>query len=290
MGGSEGTPVHCEMGGQRVQVIVDNWVWQCQPGRQEKQVFQMLRAMTLQRLDPAFEFFLFRGERSRILVRLSGHLGQQGKRRARSGRRILQFHLDLCQRGILAGQTPENSHGVAQAGKNQRREKFFISQFPEAGAERQQMSRKVAAVHARHIKRLEWLEGTSFIPIEEVPAIPVQSLHGGQGILGALNQGAHRKIPHIPGAQIGQQRQAHIRGGGPRSGHRGGNFLKIVRRQPILPRGDKGFKEMPRLAGGASQKHHLLRSQIGCRAFYGLADAPGDPWRGEPQANRGQRQ
>jgi hypothetical protein len=60
--------------------------------------------------------------------------------------------------------------------------------------------------------------------------------------LRASNQAAHRKISHIPGCQIGEQRQAHVCGRGARRNRRGGNFLKIVGRQPVLLRGDEGFK------------------------------------------------
>ena len=187
-----------------------------------------------------------------ICGRLARRPFQQGKRRAQTGRRLLQFCVELCQRSIFAGQLSENPHRVAQTGKNLRREDSFIGLFPQSGAERQQMSRKVAAVHTGNIERKERSQRARVIPVVEMPAMPFESLHGGEGVLRASNQAAHRKIPKIPGGQIGEQRQAHVRGRGARGDRRGGNFLKIVRRQPVLLRGDKGFEKMPRLAGGAS--------------------------------------
>ena len=126
----------------------------------------------------------------------------------------------LASAAFSPAKSLQNPHRVAQTGKNLWREDLLIGLFPQSGAERQQMSRKVAAVHTRHIERKERSQRAGLIPIVEMPAMPFESLHGGEGVLRASNQAAHRKIPEIPGGQIGEQRQAHIRGRGPRSDRR----------------------------------------------------------------------
>jgi hypothetical protein len=64
------------------------------------------------------------------------------------------------------------------------------------------MSRQIAAVHAGNIERAKRLERAGFIPIVEVPAIPLESLHRGEGVLRASNQAARRKIAQIPAARL----------------------------------------------------------------------------------------
>jgi len=68
---------------------------------------------------------------------------QRGKRRAQTGRWILQVRVEPGQRMILAGQIPENPHRVAQAGKDLRHKKAFVCQLSQPGGQRQQMPRRL---------------------------------------------------------------------------------------------------------------------------------------------------
>ncbi len=117
---------------------------------------------------------------------------QRSIRRAQCWRRFLQFCVELRQRNVFAGQCFQDAHRVAQTGEDLWRENFLIRQFPQPGAERQQMSRKIAAVHTGNVEREEWLERTRLIPIVKMPAMPFEPLHRGEGVLRAANQAAHR--------------------------------------------------------------------------------------------------
>ena len=177
-----------------------------------------------------------------------------------------------------------------QTGKDLWSKNLLLEQFSQSGAECEQVAREIAAVHAGNIKRQQRSERSRLIPIVEMPAMPFEPLHRGKGAFCSLDQLAHRQIPKISGGQIGEQRQTHVRGRGARGNGRNGNFLKIVRGQPVLLGGDKGFKKMPRLAGGTSEKGQLLSRQIRCRRFDGLADPAGDPRSREPEAKQRQGQ
>ena len=109
---------------------------------------------------------------------------------------------------------PDDAQGVAQTRKHAGGENRCIGFFAQARAEGEQVSGEVAAVHARHIMREEWLERAGIIPIVEVSAMPFELMHRGQGVLRAFYQTSDRQEAEIAGGQIGQQRQAHIGGRG----------------------------------------------------------------------------
>ena len=254
-----------------------------------KQVREVRRARLLQGLRPLPGFGRGAGQRLGDPGRLVRRAVQQNKRRAQAGGRRLQLRVQAGQGGVFREQLPEDLHRVAQPAKNLRREDFFGRLFPQAGTEGEQVAREVAAVHAGNIERGKGPERAGLIPVQEVPAIPLEALHGGEGILRALDQAAGRKIAEIPGGQIGQERQAHVRGRGPRGDRRDGDFLKIVGGQPVLPGRDKRFEVVPGLPGGVPQKSPLPGRQIRRRGFDGLADPPGDPRGRQPQAEVRQR-
>ena len=173
---------------------------QRQPRREEKQVLQMLLAVPLQSLRPLFQFLRLRSPaRRRSAVAWSVARSSKVIRRAQSGRRLLQFCVELRQRRIFAGQVSENPHRVAQTGENLRREDLFVGQFPQPGAERQQMSREVAAVHAGNIEREQRLERAGVIPIVEMAAMPFEALHRGEGVLRAPDQAGPPTDSRNPG-------------------------------------------------------------------------------------------
>jgi len=64
------------------------------------------------------------------------------------------------------------------------------------------MSRQVAAVHTGHIERQEGPQRSRFIPIIEVPAMALESLHRGEGVLRSPNQAARGQITHIRAARL----------------------------------------------------------------------------------------
>src|SRR6185295_256595 len=112
----------------------------------------------------------------------------------------------------------------------------------------EQMSGEIAAVHARNIERQEGPEGAGLIPIEKMPGIPFEPLHGSEGILDSLEQLVCWQITKIPSGESCEEGHAHVRWGSGRSDDRDRNLLEVVWGQPILFRGDEGLKKMPGLA------------------------------------------
>ena len=182
------------------------------PRHKRPQVLELLLATPLQRSGPALDFLRSGGQRSGDGIGLVRRRFQQRKRRAQAGRCLVQFRVQAGQHGVPGRQISEHSGRIAQPGEQLWREHVRIGLFPESGPERQQMSRQVAAVHARNVAREEGLERAGVVPIVEVPTMPLQSLHRGEGVLGAPHECAQRKVPHVPGRQIGKQPQAHVRG------------------------------------------------------------------------------
>ena len=103
---------------------------------------------------------------------------------------LRQLAIELRHRCVFAAQPAHNFQGVAQSGKNLRVENFRICQFPQPGAEREQVPGKVAAVDAGYIKRQERLERARVVPIIEMPAMPLQALHRGEGCVRAFDHPA----------------------------------------------------------------------------------------------------
>ena len=171
-----------------------------------------------------------------------------------------QLRVELGEGGAFAAEIPDILHGIAQAGEHLGGEDRRSGLLPQPGAESEQVPGEVAAVHTRDIVREQRLEGAGVVPIVKVPAVPLQLVHRGQRVIGALDQAAYRKIAEIAGRQIGQQRQSHVGGRCPRSDHRCGDFLKIVRWQPVLCGGHQRLEVVPRLARGTAQKGQLVLS------------------------------
>ncbi len=136
---------------------------QRQPGREEEQVRPMILAIPSARarlhalqVRPSVPA----GERGDEALGGGGRPFQQGERRAQGRRASTPVRASSCaSSAIFAGQFLHEAHRVAQAGKNLRRENAHVGQFPQARAEREQVPRKVAAVHAGNIERQQRLAG-----------------------------------------------------------------------------------------------------------------------------------
>ena len=90
------------------------------------------------------------------------------------------------------------------------REDFLRRPILQAGTEGQQVSGEVAAIDAGNITWQQGLEGSGVIPIVEMAPVPLEALHGGQGMLRALDQLACGQVTKVAGRQVGQQRQPHV--------------------------------------------------------------------------------
>jgi len=84
------------------------------------------------------------------------------------------------------------------------------------------MPGEVAAVHAGNIEGQQWFERAGFIPVIKMAAMPFEPLHGGESGLRPFNQTDQRKITEIARGQIGEQRQAEVRGRGAPGDRRAG--------------------------------------------------------------------
>ena len=191
---------------------------------------------------------------------------------------------------VVARKSLQDRHGIAQSSEELRNKDSFVGQFAEPGAERQQVSREIAAVHAGDVEREEWLERARLIPVVEVAAMPFESLHRGESGLRAANQAAGGEIAEVAGGKIREQGQPDV--GGRRAGGDDGvgRFLKVVRRQPVFFFGNEGFKVVPGLARNESKEGRLFVGQRRSGRFDGLADPPRNPRSGEPGAKNWQRQ
>ena len=152
-------------------------------------------------LGPHLEFLLPRSPASR-------RSGPPGPRRfpasANAARRpagaFSNSASSLASAGFFAGQTHCRTPTVSRRpAKTCGREDLFIGLFPQPGAERQQMPGEVAAVHAGNIERQERLERAGFIPIVEMPAIPLEPLHRGEGVAACVGSSRLPKDTRNPG-------------------------------------------------------------------------------------------
>jgi hypothetical protein len=215
-----------------------------------------------------------------------------GESRAERRWRLRQGGVETVQPRVPPGQPPQHRGGVAQSGEDRGHEEEASRKLAETRAQRQEVAREIAAVHARDVARKQRLERARVIPIIEMPAVPFEALHRGEGILGPLDQQADREIAEVAGGEVREQRQPHVGGRRARGHDRTGHFLEVVGGQPVFLGRDEGFKEPPGLAGGLAEEGQLFRLQPGDRRLDGLADPPGDPRCNAPQGEdrRCQRQ
>ena len=150
------------------------------------------------------------------------------------------------------------------------------------------MACEVTAVDGRDVSGLEHLQVPCPVPVEEMPAVPREALHG----LERRFQSRHRF--HRPGpAEIARghcrkQVQAQVGRRGASGDERRRVLLEIVRRQIVLRRGHEGLEVAP----GPSRR----QAQVACiRVRNGepppdgrrAAGPQGERWRGQPQQAEG---
>ncbi len=174
---------------------------------------------------------------------------------------------------------------VEQSGASPLRDDRGINQFFDSAAQDQQMAGEIPAVHTGDIKRRERLERARVIPVVEMPAIAFQLSHCRQRLIGALQELAGGDVTKIVRRKIGQQRDADVRGTGARRDDRGGMFLEIIGREPVLFGVAEHFEIAPGAAGKLFQEEPLLRPQPGLPDGERPAEPPGDGRRNEPQSH-----
>ena len=144
------------------------------------------------------------------------------------------------------------------------------------------MTRQVAAVHGRQVKRFEGMQVAGVVPVIEMAAQPGQCGQCAQGGFEAVDGIPQAEPAEVPRGEHGQQVKSEV--GGRTAVRDDGmrRFLKIVRRQMVVFRGHERREEPP----GAASDQAQLQKILGARVFAGVrlrreAQAPGQQ-RGQP--------
>ena len=111
--------------------------------------------------------------------------------------------------------------------------------------ERDQVAGQVAAVHGRHIARLQRAQVGRIVPIVEMPAEARHPRHGGQCRFQPLDGVQQPGPPKIMRGRGRQQIEADIGGRGPARQHGRRVLLEVVGRQHVVGRRHEGFEEPP---------------------------------------------
>ncbi len=136
-----------------------------------------------------------------------------------------------------------------------------IAPFVTGVGQGDQMARQIAAVDRRDILRIERAQIARIVPVEEMAPPFGHARHGFERGFQPLD-GLQRTDPaEVAGAGRRQKIQAEIGGRGPVGDHRLGQFLKIVRREHVLQRGDEGLEKAPGLARDQAQRAGVALGQ-----------------------------
>src|SRR3954452_9836100 len=137
------------------------------------------------------------------------------------------------------------------------------------------MTPEVAAIHSRNVA-VQRCQGLSVIPVVKMPVMPLQPLHGLHGAVSPFDKFDRTYVAEILRGDISEQCQTHIGWGCAMGNCRGGDFLKIIRRQPVIVRPHKGFEEKPGTACRLPQECCLFDRQFSEGWRMGPAYPPGD--------------
>ena len=88
--------------------------------------------------------------------------------------------------------------------KHARRQDACLAQFLAAAAEHQQIRRQISAIDRRNIARMQRGKRPRVVPIEEMPAIALQSRQRVKRALRALEQLRRRAVAEVVGGQVRQ--------------------------------------------------------------------------------------
>ena len=159
----------------------------------------------------------------------------------------------------------------------------LVGQRRQARRERQQVAGQVAAVDGRHVHRLQRHQRHRVVPVVEVAVVALHLVHRAEGGGGAREHLAERGETEVPGAQVGQQRHAHV-GWRRAVGHDHDRMLlHVVGWQPVVAGADEVLEKPPGLARQRMQEQRVGVAQFGALAHHRQADPPGDERRHEPQ-------
>ena len=111
-----------------------------------------------------------------------------------------------------------------------------------------QVSGEIAAIHRRDVFRLQRAQLVRLIPIVEMATEPLQSFHGCERRLEALQRVERSQPAEITRGDHRYKIQDEICGLRSVSDHRRRSFLKIVRRKHVVIRRDELLEEPPSAA------------------------------------------
>src|SRR5262249_47952337 len=145
---------------------------------------------------------------------------------------------------------------------SRRREDCHLGLLLEAVAERQKTAEQIATIHGRNVSRLKRPQCAGIVPVVEMPMKPIQLVEGEKRLFQAVQESRQTQIAEMGGGKAGQKIQADIGGRRTVSYLILGVLLIIVRRQPVVLLADKGFEEVPGLAGEPLELAMVLASQV----------------------------
>ena len=164
-----------------------------------------------------------------------------------------------------------------------------LSPLPASAGGCDQVTGEISAIDGRHILWLQHRHGLCVVPVEEMAAIARELAQRPQCLLEPFGGIALRYPAEVIGTDGGQQIEPDV-GRRRAIGNDGlGHFLKVIRRQIMIIRGDEVFEEPPRPARRQPKALFIAGCKLLARAArWRETHPPGNGGRNEPKRDHRQ--
>ncbi len=183
--------------------------------------------------------------------RADAHGGAEGVERRIE--RLASDRLRAAIVGHVAQRLLGQGQGVVDAAEPVGAEHRRRDDLATGAAERDQVPGEVAAIHRRHILRLEGPQIAGVVPIVEVPVEALEPGHRRERGLQAVDEAARPDPAEVAGGGDRQQIEADVGRRGAVRDDRTRVFLEVVGRQHVIVCRDEGLEKAPRAAGDEAQ-------------------------------------
>ncbi len=157
------------------------------------------------------------------------------------------------------------------------------ARLPQSLGERHERAREVPAVDRRDVAGEERRQALRVVPVEQVPLVPLQALHGREGGVDLPGEGVGVDEAEVVSGQGREEPHPDVGGRGPMGDPGLGGLLEVVGGQMVVLGAHEGLEVAPRVAGDALQEGAVLGPEFQAPLRHGLAQGVGDEGCDGPQ-------